>query len=235
MADRQQLARARRGAPPGGRPVPGRRTEWIGGSPPIAAAVAFAVPEGASTFVSWWSSTISARGRCAAASAAKRIISTAPRAKFGAWNTGRPAARARSPTSLRSAPLVPTTHGTPAATARVDVCDHRVRAGEVDHRVGAAEPVDERVAGRLERRAEYRADLAARAVQNDAHSDFRPRRPAPDGPARPPRRTGRRSARCRRPTAGRARAERRPARPARTARRHRSRRSPGRARAAPCP
>src|SRR4029077_10704406 len=34
---------------------PGRRTEWIGGSPPIAAAVAFAVPEGASTFVSWWS------------------------------------------------------------------------------------------------------------------------------------------------------------------------------------
>ena len=64
--------------------MPGRRTEWIGTSPSIASAVALAVPDGASTFVSWCSSTISARGMCFAASAANRIIRTAPIAKFGA-------------------------------------------------------------------------------------------------------------------------------------------------------
>ena len=63
---------------------PGSRTEWMGTSPPILAAVAFAVPDGASSFVSAWSSTISARGSERAASSAKRIISTAPTAKFGA-------------------------------------------------------------------------------------------------------------------------------------------------------
>ena len=51
---------------------------------PMRAAVAFAVPEGASRFASEWSSTISARGNILAASSANRIISTAPRAKFGA-------------------------------------------------------------------------------------------------------------------------------------------------------
>jgi hypothetical protein len=50
----------------------------------MRAAVAFAVPEGASRFVAWWSSTISASGRYRAASSANRIISTAPTAKFGA-------------------------------------------------------------------------------------------------------------------------------------------------------
>ncbi len=63
---------------------PGSRTEWIGTSPPIRSAVSFAVPDGASSFAAWCSSTISARSMCAAASAAKRIISTAPIAKFGA-------------------------------------------------------------------------------------------------------------------------------------------------------
>src|SRR5439155_1024657 len=41
----------------------GARTEWMTGSPPISSAVAFAVPDGASSFVSWCSSTISACGR----------------------------------------------------------------------------------------------------------------------------------------------------------------------------
>ena len=50
----------------------------------FAAAVAIAVPEGASSFVAWWSSTISAAAKWRAASRAKRIISTAPSAKFGA-------------------------------------------------------------------------------------------------------------------------------------------------------
>ena len=46
---------------------PGRRTEWIGSwtEPPASAtsaAVRFAVPEGASTLRSWWSSMISTSG-----------------------------------------------------------------------------------------------------------------------------------------------------------------------------
>src|SRR5581483_7578713 len=97
---------------------PGSRTEWIGTSPAIAAAVAFAVPDGASSFVSWWSSTISARSRCRDASAAKRIISTAPIAKFGATKTGSPAARAGPSTAAGSQPVVPTTQGSPASSAR---------------------------------------------------------------------------------------------------------------------
>ena len=53
----------------------------------------------------------------AAASAAKRIIRTAPIAKFGAKNTGRLFSTARSCTGARSAPVVPITHGTPASSA----------------------------------------------------------------------------------------------------------------------
>src|SRR4051794_22643435 len=97
---------------------PGRRTEWIGTSPCIAAAVALAVPDGASSFVAWCSSTISAACRCRDASAANRIISTAPIAKFGATKTGNSAARATWSTSAVSHPLVPTTQGTPAVSAR---------------------------------------------------------------------------------------------------------------------
>ena len=67
---------------------PGRRTEWIGTSPPMRAAVALAVPDGASSFVSACSSMISASGNERAASAAKRIIRTAPSAKFGATKHG---------------------------------------------------------------------------------------------------------------------------------------------------
>jgi hypothetical protein len=57
---------------------PGSRTEWIGGPVPIRDAVAFAVPDGASRFVSECSSTISARGNTLAASSANRIMSAAP-------------------------------------------------------------------------------------------------------------------------------------------------------------
>ena len=47
-------------------------------------AVIIAVPEGASTLASWCSSMTSAVSKNGAASSAKRIISTAPMAKFGA-------------------------------------------------------------------------------------------------------------------------------------------------------
>ena len=68
---------------------PGSRTEWIGSCtlPPasrISSAVRLAVPDGASSFPSWCSSTISLSGMCAAAWRANCIISTAPIAKFGA-------------------------------------------------------------------------------------------------------------------------------------------------------
>src|SRR6266511_4348880 len=98
---------------------PGSRTEWIAGSPPSSSAVAFAVPDGASFFASLWSSTISARGINAAASRAKRIIKTAPSAKFGAWKHPTPASRASSSMRAWSKPVVPMTQGSPGSTAAV--------------------------------------------------------------------------------------------------------------------
>ena len=92
----------------------------MGMSPPMRAAVMSAVPEGASFFVSACSSMISAACMYGRASSAKRIISTAPMAKFGAWKMAIPAARARSPNASRSAgasPVVPSTSGTRAAIA----------------------------------------------------------------------------------------------------------------------
>src|SRR5690349_7432317 len=66
--------------------MPGSRTEWIGTSPSMRSAVRAAVPDGASGLAGWCSSMISARCMCREASAAKRIISTAPIAKLGATN-----------------------------------------------------------------------------------------------------------------------------------------------------
>ena len=77
------------------------------------------MPDGASFFASLWSSMISARGRCLAASAAKRIISTAPIEKFGATKTGTPRSFASASTRSRSdsQPVVPTTTGSPRSSA----------------------------------------------------------------------------------------------------------------------
>ena len=75
------------------------------------------MPDGASRFVSACSSTISACGRYRAASRAKRIISTAPTAKFGAWKTATPASRAGASAASTSQPVVPTTDGTPRSIA----------------------------------------------------------------------------------------------------------------------
>ena len=70
----------------------GSRRRSAGAAPRAAAirrAVAIAVPDGASGLPSWCSSMISAAGRYRAATAAKRCISTAPIAKFGATNDRR--------------------------------------------------------------------------------------------------------------------------------------------------
>ena len=196
--------------------------------------MARAVPDGASFFASLCSSTISARGRYAAASAARRIISTAPIAKFGAKKTAKPRSRPRASTGARSAPLVPTTHGTPASSARSNVADDHVRRREVDRRVGGLE-LGELVPGRLERGREHAPDLPAPSVQADLHAaatartrpglipltaavNVRSSGPMPDGRER-----------VRAEAAPRRAPRSRPARP------RRSPRSGGRARAARCP
>src|SRR6476660_3392329 len=97
---------------------PGSRTLWIGTSPPMRAAVAREVPDGASFLVSACNSTISAAGRCRLACSANCIISTAPIAKLAAWNSCTPAAAACAPSSSSrpgATPVVPSTSGTRAS------------------------------------------------------------------------------------------------------------------------
>ena len=76
--------RLRRTAPPGARRAPAAAPSGSARRPPIRSAVALAVPDGLSTFVA----DAARRSRPAASScdacSAKRIISTAPSAKFGA-------------------------------------------------------------------------------------------------------------------------------------------------------
>ena len=124
---------------------PGRRTEWIGSwtLPPAAAissAVRFAVPEGASSFLSWCSSTISHSGMWGAIRCAASISSTAPIAKLGATK------QLASPRLGRLAQLVEVEAG--GADHRVDarprgrprtLAERGLRGGEVDDDVGVAE------------------------------------------------------------------------------------------------
>ena len=82
----------------------------------IRSAVAIAVPDGASTLSSWWSSMISAVSKYGAASSANFIMSTALIAKFGmiAALAVELSNRAASfSTSSSENPLVPTTACTP--------------------------------------------------------------------------------------------------------------------------
>ena len=79
-------------------------------------AVTTAVPDGASAFASWWSSIISAVSNHGAAISAKRIINTAPIAKFAAINALADEA-SKAPLKLAKSsslnPVVPTTQWTP--------------------------------------------------------------------------------------------------------------------------
>ena len=161
VADRERLARRRRGSPPGGRSSPGSRTEWIGTSPPMRSAVSFAVPDGASSFVAWCSSTISARveiarrlgGEAHHQHRAEREVRRVEDRHAGASRNslGVPAASCRRRTARRRRPR--------RARSR------RPRPGRVKSTIASAslERVDERVARGLEARPEHRADLAAAA------------------------------------------------------------------------
>ncbi len=107
-----------RGAPPP-RPMPAPR--------PCARRSVSDVPEGASSFPAWCSSTISADSKWGAASSQKRMSNTAPMAKLaaatqlGALASGPAKSRRQATRSLSVAPVVPTTAWMPAAaqTGRV--------------------------------------------------------------------------------------------------------------------
>ena len=74
--------------------------------------VIMAVPDGASTLLSWWSSITSAVSKNGAASSARRIINTAPMAKLGAITALEPASAKRLRNRSISSPVnpvVPTT------------------------------------------------------------------------------------------------------------------------------
>ena len=141
----------------------------------IRSAVASEVPEGASTFWSWCSSMISADSKNGAASSAKRIISTAPMAKFGATrqfervNAPRSASR-----SAAARPVVPTTAVHAPSGQDREVLPHRFRHREVHDDLGTGVP------HRLELAADGEAGGGPPALRRG-----RPRRPA-RGTGRPP-------------------------------------------------
>ena len=149
---------------------------------PSAPRCASAVPDGASSLAGWWYSMISARCHVRDASAAKRIISTAPIAKFGRDER----VRATPPRPPRAAPRrrsrwCRSTTCTPAAERRARVVERRVGPREVDEHVGAAEhvgdrrcrapgrrgPVSSRSSARLDRRAHRLAHAARGARDGD--------------------------------------------------------------------
>ena len=94
MPDREDLPRPAEDRPPGARRGPGSRTEWIGTSPPIRGRGRLRRPgRRVELRVGVELDDLGVRER-RAASAAKRIISTAPSAKFGARKHGTRCSRA---------------------------------------------------------------------------------------------------------------------------------------------
>ena len=149
----------------------------------MSSAVRRAVPDGASALSGWCSSTTSTDSKNGAACAANRIIRIAPMEKLGAISTPD---RGASPSQL--AQLVQTrVVEARGADDRVDavldaegeVVHHHVGVREVDDRLRPGRDqgadvvagVDLRhqlhVRGRLDRRTDLRADLAARTQDTD--------------------------------------------------------------------
>ena len=129
----------------------------------MRAAVAFAVPDGASRFASWWSSTISARGN-----SLRRLLREAHH-QHGAerevrrdGSTATPASRAAASSGVEVEAGRPDRRtGTPAARHASTFADDRVGAREVDRRVASLRP--ERDARRRPRARPRRAPARARA------------------------------------------------------------------------
>ena len=123
-----------------------------------------AVPDGASIFWSWCSSMISAVSKHGAASSAKRIISTAPMAKFGAMTQLLFVNRSRSgPRRGRSKPVVPTTAWMPTPASQRQVLAGGVDLGEVDDHVDLGVEQGLGAGGQLQRQVEAGRPGAGRA------------------------------------------------------------------------
>ena len=164
---------------------PGSRTEWIAGSPPIAAAVAFAVPDGASTFVSWWSSTISRAGSAAAASRSEAHHQHGAEREVRRDEDGDAAPRGPArPRRSRSAPVVPTTTARPRRAPRRR--SRPQRPGRVKSTIASASPSPSTqvVPGRA--RAPARAPSRPCPREPLSRITLTPRPPARGGCARPP-------------------------------------------------
>ncbi len=141
-------------------------------------AVSTAVPEGASAFWSWCSSTISTVSKCGAHNSASRIMSTAPIAKFGAMTAFACALSNSSENSASSSslkPVVPTTACTPFSAHHRKFVAGRFGDREVDR--------DLRSRGR--QRAGLAGDVGCRCRRRRAdggrcrRGTDRPRRRAP--------------------------------------------------------
>ena len=139
----------------------------------MRAAVAFAVPDGASRFVSEWSSTISARGKHL-----RRLLREPHHQHRAVREVRRVEARhaglaRRGVDGIEIEAGRADDDGHAGCEARLDVRDDGVGAREVDRRVASVRPgrarVDHVVPGLGERRREQRADLPGRAVQRDPH------------------------------------------------------------------
>ena len=169
---------------------------------------------------------ISTRGRWRAASAAKRMASTAPIAKFGAWKIAMPASRADASKRARRAasmPVVPSTSGTPLARHALTLDSRRsgrvkshTTSGCVASSAVSRSPKPSPPAARLGamRATSSRSPAAAtpsatglpeRPVAPDtATRRFTPPAEGSDRPRRRRRRTRPRRGRCRRPRGARA-------------------------------
>ena len=141
------------------------------------------MPEGASALSGWWSSTTSTDSKNRAASAANRIISTAPMEKLGAISTPTSGAAASQPRSVVEPVVVEAggaDHGVDAVLdAELQVVHDHVGVGEVDDGLGAGgdqvvqrvvgvDPRDQLGVGRLvDRSAHLGPDLAQRSEHPD--------------------------------------------------------------------
>ena len=181
---------------------PGRRTEWIG-TGTVRAAAAPSAPRSGRRFrsgcracASWWSSMISAARMCRAASAANRIIRTAPMAKLGATNTLAAPPRApraqrgqtRSSRSPRARPaatasraLASAVSGTVKSTSTSGRCASACASEAAQRRVGARHQLE---VGRASTRRRRPSPPSARPPRPPRRGS--PARPLPRAPARQP-------------------------------------------------
>ena len=150
----------------------------------ISSAVRRAVPEGASALSGWCSSTTSTDSKNGAASAAKRIISTAPMEKLGAIRTPTPGASSSQPRSVGEPLVVEAGRADHRVDAVLDaepqVVHHHVGVGEVDDGLAPRRSPDRRASRRRRRRATSSVSAAASTARHTSAPDLAQRSEHPD-------------------------------------------------------